>query len=135
MAELVIVDRYRKPPIFLPCHKDDTPMDTAIDRDPKFTTALWTNLHNILGTKLPFSTDYHPQTDGLEERIIQTLEDMIRRACTYGLGFKDFDGFTHYWCTIIPALELAYKTSIHASTCKALAMLEKGWNPKLPVDT
>ncbi|MBW0557572.1 hypothetical protein O181_097287 [Austropuccinia psidii MF-1] len=27
---LVLVDRYRKTPIFLPCHKDSTTMDTAI---------------------------------------------------------------------------------------------------------
>ncbi|MBW0527081.1 hypothetical protein O181_066796 [Austropuccinia psidii MF-1] len=33
------------------------------------------------------------------------------------------------------ALELAYKNSIHASTDETPAMLEKGWNPKLPVDT
>ncbi|MBW0575305.1 hypothetical protein O181_115020 [Austropuccinia psidii MF-1] len=60
---------------------------------------------------------------------------MIRRFCAYGLEFKDSDGFTHDWCTLITALELAYKTSIHASTGKAPAMLEKGWNPKLPTDT
>ncbi|MBW0497576.1 hypothetical protein O181_037291 [Austropuccinia psidii MF-1] len=67
--------------------------------------------------------------------MIQTLEDMIRRFCGYGLEFKDSDGFTHDWCTLIPALELAYRTSIHASTGKTPAMLEKGWDPKLPVDT
>ncbi|MBW0536471.1 hypothetical protein O181_076186 [Austropuccinia psidii MF-1] len=124
----VLVDRYSKKPMFLPCHKDDTAMDTAIiiwnkaishtglfqniisDRDPKFTSALWTNLHNLFGTKLSFSTAYHPQTDGLAERMIQTLEDMIRRFCAYGLEFKDSDGFTHDWCTLILVLELAYKT-------------------------
>ncbi|MBW0521514.1 hypothetical protein O181_061229 [Austropuccinia psidii MF-1] len=67
--------------------------------------------------------------------MIQTLEDMIRRLCTYGLELKDSDGFTHDWCTLIPALELAYKTSIHSSTGKAPAMLEKGGNPILPYDT
>ncbi|MBW0507349.1 hypothetical protein O181_047064 [Austropuccinia psidii MF-1] len=67
--------------------------------------------------------------------MIQTLEDILRRFCAYGLEFKDSDGFTHDWCTLIAALELAYKTSIHASTGKPPAMLEKGWNPKLPVDT
>ncbi|MBW0482623.1 hypothetical protein O181_022338 [Austropuccinia psidii MF-1] len=105
------------------------------DRDPKFTSALWTNSNKIFGTKLSFSTAYHPQTDGLAERMIQTLEDMIRRFCAYGLELKDSDGFTHDWCTFIPALELAYKTSIHASMGKTPKMLEKGWNPKLPVDT
>ncbi|MBW0524095.1 hypothetical protein O181_063810 [Austropuccinia psidii MF-1] len=105
-AFLVLVDRYRKTPMFLPCHK----YDTAIDRNPKFTSALWTNLHNLFGTKLSFSTAYHPQTDGLEEIMIQTLEDMIRRFCVYGLEFKDSDAFTHYWCTLVPAQELEYKT-------------------------
>ncbi|MBW0561543.1 hypothetical protein O181_101258 [Austropuccinia psidii MF-1] len=105
------------------------------DRDPKFTSALWTNLHRLFGTKLSFSTAYHPQTDGLAERMIQTLEDMIRRFCAYGLEFKDSDGFTHDWCTLIPALELAYKTSVHSSTGQTPAMLEKGWNPRLPADT
>ncbi|MBW0549766.1 hypothetical protein O181_089481 [Austropuccinia psidii MF-1] len=99
-ACLVIVDRYSKTPIFLPCQKDGTAMDTALliwngvishtglfeniisDRGPKFTSALWTNLHKLLGTKLSFSTAYHAQTDGLAEIMIQTLEDMIRRLCT-----------------------------------------------------
>ncbi|MBW0524697.1 hypothetical protein O181_064412 [Austropuccinia psidii MF-1] len=66
--------------------------------------------------------------------MIQTLEDMIRRFCAYGLEFKDSDGFTHDWWTLIPELELPYKTSIHASTGKTPAMLEKGCNPKLSVD-
>ncbi|MBW0562669.1 hypothetical protein O181_102384 [Austropuccinia psidii MF-1] len=57
-AFLVIVDGLSKTPIFLPCHKDDTAMDTALliwnrvvswngiftniisERDPKFTSAL-----------------------------------------------------------------------------------------------
>ncbi|MBW0508945.1 hypothetical protein O181_048660 [Austropuccinia psidii MF-1] len=108
---------------------------TWSDRDPKFTSALWTNLHKLLGTKLSFIKAYHPQTDGLAEKKIQTLEDIIRRFCAYGLEFQYSDGFTHDWCTLIPEFELVYKTSIHASTGKTPAMLEKGWNPKLPVDT
>ncbi|MBW0591640.1 hypothetical protein O181_131355 [Austropuccinia psidii MF-1] len=93
------------------------------------------NLHTILGTKLSFSTEYHPQTDELAEKMIQTFEDMIRRFYAYVLEYKDSDGFTHDWCTLILALELAYKTSIHASKSKSPAMLGKGCNPKLPVDT
>ncbi|MBW0515959.1 hypothetical protein O181_055674 [Austropuccinia psidii MF-1] len=102
-ACLVLVYRYSQTPIFLPFHKDDTAMDIAImiwdkaishtglfkniisDKDPKFTSALWKNLHNLFGTKLSFSTAYHPQTDGLAEKMIWTLEDMIRRFCAYGL--------------------------------------------------
>ncbi|MBW0466982.1 hypothetical protein O181_006697 [Austropuccinia psidii MF-1] len=102
------------------------------DIDPKFTSELWTNHHQLFGTKLSFSTAYHPQTDGLAERMIQTLEDMFRRFCAYGLEFKDYDGFTHDWCTLLPALELVYKTSINASTNQTPAVLEKGWNSRLP---
>ncbi|MBW0532695.1 hypothetical protein O181_072410 [Austropuccinia psidii MF-1] len=114
-ACLVIVNISSKTPICLPCHKDDTAMDTALiiwnrviswtgiftnivsDRDAKFNSALLTNLHKLFGTKLSFSTAYHPQTDGQAERMIQTLEDMVRRICAYGLEVKDCDGFTHDW--------------------------------------
>ncbi|MBW0531797.1 hypothetical protein O181_071512 [Austropuccinia psidii MF-1] len=92
------------------------------------------NLHRFFGTKLSFSTAYQPQTDGIAERRIQTLADIIRRFCAYGLELKDSDGFTHEWCTLIPELELAYKTSVHSSTGQPPAMLEKGWNPRLPKD-
>ncbi|MBW0548778.1 hypothetical protein O181_088493 [Austropuccinia psidii MF-1] len=64
--------------------------------------------------------------------MIQTLEDMVRRLCAYGLEFKNCDGFTHDFCTPLPTLELAYKTSIHASTNQTPAILEEGLNPKLP---
>ncbi|MBW0477073.1 hypothetical protein O181_016788 [Austropuccinia psidii MF-1] len=140
---LVLVDSYSKTPIFLPSHKYDKAMDTEImiwnrvighkglfqnitsDRDPKFTSAICTNLHNLFGTKLLFSIAYHPQTDGLAERMIQNLEEMITGFCAYGLEFKYSDGFTHYWCTLIPALDLEYDKSIHSSTDKTPAMSEK----------
>ncbi|MBW0571832.1 hypothetical protein O181_111547 [Austropuccinia psidii MF-1] len=104
------------------------------DRDPKFTSALWKNLHQLFGAKLSFITAYHPQIDRLAEQMIQTLEDIVRRFCAYGLESQYCDGFTHDWCTLLPELELAYKTSIHASTNQTPAILEKGWNPKLPQD-
>ncbi|MBW0545098.1 hypothetical protein O181_084813 [Austropuccinia psidii MF-1] len=104
------------------------------DGDTKFTSALWTTLHNLFWKKLSFSTSYRPQTDSLAERMIKTLEEMIRSLCAYDLEFKDSYGFTHDWCTAIPALELEYKTSIHSSTVKRPAMLEKIWNPRLPYD-
>ncbi|MBW0520641.1 hypothetical protein O181_060356 [Austropuccinia psidii MF-1] len=149
-ACLVIFDRFSKTPIFLPCHKNHSAMDTALliwnrviswtgiftniisDRDPKFTSTLWTNLHPLFGPNFSFSTAYHPQTDGLAERIIQTLEDIVRRVCAYDLEFKYCDGFTNGWCTLLPALELEYKTFIHASTNQTPAILEKGWTTKLP---
>ncbi|MBW0529956.1 hypothetical protein O181_069671 [Austropuccinia psidii MF-1] len=150
---LVLVDRYSKTPMFSLFHKAEKAMNTAImiwnkvishtglfqniisERDQKFTSALWKNLHNLFGTNLSSSTAYHHQNDGLEERMIQKLEDMIRRFCDYGLEFKYSDGFTHDWCTLIPALEVSYQTSIHSLTGKTPEILEKGWNPRLSNDT
>ncbi|MBW0570353.1 hypothetical protein O181_110068 [Austropuccinia psidii MF-1] len=112
-ACLIIVDRFIQGVRFLPCHKEDTETNTASlfwnniistcgvpkiiisDRDPKFKSELWTNLHDMLGTKLAFSTDYHSQTDGLAERMIRTMEDIIRRFWAYGMEYKDHEVYTH----------------------------------------
>ncbi|KAI7967784.1 hypothetical protein MJO29_001061 [Puccinia striiformis f. sp. tritici] len=151
-AVLVVCDRFSKRARFLPCYKDSSAMDVALifwnniisdvgcprtiitDRDPKFTSDFWQNLFEVLGTKLAFSTAYHPQTDGLAERMIQTLEDMIRRYCAYGLDYKDNDGYTHDWVSLLPALEFAYNSSKHSTTGLIPFELERGWIPHMPRD-
>ncbi|MBW0521390.1 hypothetical protein O181_061105 [Austropuccinia psidii MF-1] len=88
---LIIVNRFRKSVRCLPCQKEDTAMDIALlfwnniistcgvpkiiisDRDKKFTSEFLTNLYDMLGNKLADSTAYHPQTDGLAKRMIQTM--------------------------------------------------------------
>ncbi|MBW0580727.1 hypothetical protein O181_120442 [Austropuccinia psidii MF-1] len=121
-AFLIIVDSFRKSARFLPCHKENTAMDTAMsfwnkiistcgvpniitsDRDPKFTSEFWTNLYDMLGTRLAFSTSYHPQTDGLAERMIQTMEDIFRIFFSYGIKYKDHEEYTHDWVTLLPTV-------------------------------
>ena len=53
------------------------PVSILSDRDPKFTSEFWKSLHRAMGTRLAFSTAYHPQSDGQSERVIQILEDML----------------------------------------------------------
>ncbi|MBW0525375.1 hypothetical protein O181_065090 [Austropuccinia psidii MF-1] len=71
---ILIADRFNKSMRCLPCHKEDTAMDSSLlfgnnitstcgvpkiiisDRDPKFTSEFWTDLYEILGTNLAFST-------------------------------------------------------------------------------
>ncbi|MBW0582998.1 hypothetical protein O181_122713 [Austropuccinia psidii MF-1] len=119
---LVIVDRFRKTPIFLPFHKYDEAMDKALliwnrvviwtgiltkiisGRDPKVISVLCTNLHQLFGIKLSFSKAHHPQTDGLAEIMIQNFKDMVIRFCAYGLKLKYCDIFTIVLCTLLPAL-------------------------------
>ncbi|MBW0477413.1 hypothetical protein O181_017128 [Austropuccinia psidii MF-1] len=84
--------------------------------------------------KNSFSTDYHPQKDALAQRIIQKMADIIRRFCEYGMEYKDHEGWTHDWVTLLPAVQLAYNTSQHSTTGKSPSLVEKWWNPLLPVD-
>jgi hypothetical protein len=66
------------------------PKRIVSDRGAQFTSKFWKSLHKALGTKLDFSSAYHPQTDGQTERVNQVLEDMLR-ACvlTYGKNWED----------------------------------------------
>ena len=59
-----------------------------------------------MGTRLKFSSAYHPHTDGQSERTIQTLEDMLR-ACII-----DFPGTSEKFLHLA---EFAYNNSYQAS--------------------
>src|ERR1043166_7364676 len=91
------------------------PLSIISDRDSRFTSDLWKQLHKALGTQLNLSTAYHPQTDGQSERTIQTLEDMLR---AWGLELKAS------WAVHFPLLEFpninTYHTSIQCAPFEAL---------------
>ena len=82
------------------------PVSIVSDRDARFTSKFWRSLQQALGTKLHFSTAFHPQTDGQSERTIQTLEDMLR-SCV--MQFKG------NWDSHLPLVEFTYNNSFHSS--------------------
>nr|GEY96963.1 Gag protease polyprotein [Tanacetum cinerariifolium] len=84
----------------------DTPSAIVSDRDPRFTSRFWKGLQKAWGTRLKFSTAFHPQTDGQSERTIQILEDML---CSCALEW------TGNWDDYICLVEFAYNNSWHAS--------------------
>ena len=82
------------------------PVSIVSDRDPRFTSIFWKSLHNAMGTKLNFSTAFHPQTDGQSERTIQILEDMLR-ACVLDLKGS--------WDKHLSLVEFAYNNSYQST--------------------
>src|ERR671915_509178 len=48
------------------------------DRDPRFISKFWHELHKWTGVKLLMSTAYHPQTDGATERANRTINQILR---------------------------------------------------------
>ncbi|WVZ96332.1 LOW QUALITY PROTEIN: hypothetical protein U9M48_041987 [Paspalum notatum var. saurae] len=123
----VIVDRLSKVAHFIPVKERYTGQDLAelfmariiclhgvpkrilSDRGTQFTSRFWKKLHEAMGTKLDFSSAYHPQTDGQTERVNQILEDMLR-ACA--LSNKKS------WDKSLPYAEFSYNKSYQASLKK-----------------
>ncbi|WJX17476.1 hypothetical protein P8452_07389 [Trifolium repens] len=120
----VIIDRLTKSAHFIPINQTYSlerlaqiyvkeivrlhgiPASIVSDRDPRFTSKFWHQLHLELGTKLRLSSAYHPQTDGQSERTIQSLEDLLR-ACV--LEHKGS------WDEFLPLIEFTYNNSFHSS--------------------
>ncbi|MBW0523054.1 hypothetical protein O181_062769 [Austropuccinia psidii MF-1] len=88
----------------------------------------------MIGTKYAFSTSQNQKKEILAERMIQTMQDVMRRFCAYGIESKYDEGDTHDWVTLQPAIQLAYNTSQHSTTGKSPSLLGKLWNPAFPVD-
>ncbi|CAN6698087.1 unnamed protein product [Malus baccata var. baccata] len=120
----VIVDRLTKSAHFIPVREKyslsrlaelfiwkivkyhGVPLSIISDRDLKFTSKFWVAFQEALGSRLLFSTAYHPKIDGQSERTIQTLEDMLR---SYVLQFGDS------WQQWLDLMEFAYNNSYHSS--------------------
>ncbi|MBW0559044.1 hypothetical protein O181_098759 [Austropuccinia psidii MF-1] len=62
------------------------------------------------------------------------MEDILGRFFAYGMEYKDHEGYTHDWVTLLPPVQLAYNTSQNSTTVKTREVVEKGWNPLIPVD-
>ncbi|GJP52126.1 hypothetical protein CLOM_g11223 [Closterium sp. NIES-68] len=136
-AILVVVDRLTKMANFIDCQRTITTEQTAqlfianvirlhglpsaiiSDRDPKSTSNFWRHLWDQFGTKLQFSSAYHPQTDGQTKRVNQTMEQLIRTTCT--------DPST--WEKSLPLLEFAYNNATSATTNHSPFFLNYGQGP------
>lgn len=121
---LVIVDRLTKYSHFLPLRHPFTapqvarvfldnivklhgvPRSIVSDRDKVFTSTFWRELFHLVGTKLHYSTTYHPQTDGQTEWVNQCVE-MYLRCAVHNCSKK--------WRAWLAMAEFWYNSNYHSS--------------------
>ncbi|GJJ76346.1 hypothetical protein EMPS_08705 [Entomortierella parvispora] len=100
-----------------------TPTSIISDRDTRFTSRFWQELHRLMDVKLALSTAYHPQTDGQTEVMNKTLKTMLRAF---------IDNKQSNWDQLLPSLEFAYNNAVNASTGYSPFFLNSGQHPRLP---
>ena len=62
------------------CCRFGLPQNLTMDDDVRFVSSLWKSLWHICGTKLRFTSSYHPQTDS--ERANRQVLEALRAAVT-----------------------------------------------------
>ncbi|XP_038973019.1 uncharacterized protein LOC120105044 [Phoenix dactylifera] len=137
----VVVDRFSKMVVLMPCKKSITgeeaarlffenvwkifglPSSIVSDRDSRFLSKFWCSLWAKMDTKLKRSTAFHPQTDGQTEVVNRTIVHLLR-------GYNARHPKT--WDDSIAFLQFAINHTVHSSTNKAPAEQQlKGEGKKL----
>ena len=85
------------------------PSAIVSDRDARFTSLLWKELWQGVGTELRMSSSYHPQTDGQTERLNRSMETGLRLYCS---------GARNDWDEQLHMVEAYYNSTVHESTGK-----------------
>ena len=140
---LVVVDRFSKMAHFLPCSKTSDaskiaklyfdeivklyglPKTIVSDRDVRFMSYFWKTLWHLVGTKLKFSTAFHPQTDGQTEVVNRSLGNLLR--CLVGEANRN-------WDSILPVAQLAYNSSVNRSIGASPFEVVHGYTSRKPLD-
>lgn len=82
------------------------PSSIVSDRDRVFTSRFWKELNKLSGTKLNFSSAYHPQSNGQTEVVNRILEMYLRSYCHENHKL---------WLNLLPWAELWYNSSFQSS--------------------
>ena len=125
-----IVDRFSKQAHFIPVKKTikaphmanlfiaqifkyhGLPKSIVSNRDPRMTSLFWKGLFENMGTRLDFSSAYHPQTDGQSEIVNSIVLDLLKNYV------NDVD-HRNQWEKYLPLVEYAYNNTVHSSTGKS----------------
>ena len=135
----VVVDRFSKMCILMPCKKTITaelffhhvwihfglPTSIISDRDSRFVGNFWSNLWEMMDTKLNKSTAFHPQTNGQTEVVNRTIVHLLRGYC---------NKHPKLWDEHLCYVQHAYNHTKHSSTQRSHFETCFGFTRRSPLD-
>ena len=96
------------------------------DQGPEFNSNLWKELHRYSDVLASNTTPYHPQGDGMAERINRTVQNMLK-------SLKAQEKLN--WQQHLPKLAFAYNSTVNKTTGYSPFFLMFGRDSILPVDS
>jgi hypothetical protein len=101
------------------------PMELHSDQGRNFESSLLREVLKRLGVRKTRTTPLHPQSDGMVERYVKTVEEHLRKVVS--IHQRD-------WDERLPIFLLAYRASTHETTGVTPANMVFGRELRLPCD-
>lgn len=92
------------------------------DWEPVFMSKFWTKIFKLLKTRISPSSAYYPETEGQTEIINRKVEEVIKAYVDYDTRNSD---------EYVIHLEVAYNSSIHATTWYTPFFLNDAQHPRI----
>ena len=96
------------------------------DRGPQFTARSWQQLWRLTGTRLGYSSAYHPQTQGVVERMNAVVSQTLR-CLLHEMNEKK------RWEICLPTVEMVMNSMPNKSTGVSTFYLNYGHEPVMPI--
>ena len=136
---LTIVDRFTRWPEAIPLSdisaatcaraflyhwvsRHGVPSTLTSDRGRQFVSDLWTKTASLLGTSTNTTTSYHPQANGLVERMHRTMKSALKAKL----------GSDHNWVDALPLVLLGMRAAVKSDLNCSVAEMVFGETLRLP---
>ena len=124
-AILVVIDRFTKSVVAIPCHKTVDAEQTAwllinhiyqyhgawhtitSDRGPQFTSAIFSHIFSRLGVDCHFSTAHHPESNGQSEIYVKAVTNALKSSLVH---------HSEDWADLLPFVNFALNSTVHEAT-------------------